>query len=459
MVHVGYETGMVPVGSRVIAVVSQGPAPVAPRAFVETPDVVGKSQGAALESMSKAPLQTQVVYDHHGAVRKGMVVAQWPSGGVSVPVGGQALIIVSSGPGPQTNQMVKLPSVVGLTESEAVGVLSAAGLEPRVMYDQSPSTPAGVVSAQLPDTSTYTSRHPGSSPVTTVLMALAVLALVALGLWFWFAGGRATVPDVVGMSTEQATEALEDAGLVVGVVAQVEPAESGVEPGTVLSSDPAGGVRVAKSSKVNLKVAAAAVAEVPYVVGQQEAVAKAALSAAGFEVEVSYRDGSSAEPGTVISQSPSGGSTASAGRVIKLMVAGGQATDLVGVPSVAGLSATAAKAALAAAGLNAQLAESPSESVAADMVITQSPAAGTMLNRGDAVLVIVSTGPPPAGTTVAVPSVVGLSLEQAISSLTTQGFAVAVYPADASQGTVTNQAPAPNSMAQPGAEIIIVIEE
>jgi hypothetical protein len=73
-------------------------------------------------------------------------------------------------------------------------------------------------------------------------------------------------------------------------------------------------------------------------------------------------------------------------------------TDPVPVPDVAGLTRDAAAAAVTAAGLVlGQVTDTPSDTVPAGSVITQTPAAGTMVAPLSAVDLTVSSGPQSAG--------------------------------------------------------------
>jgi hypothetical protein len=84
-------------------------------------------------------------------------------------------------------------------------------------------------------------------------------------------------------------------------------------------------------------------------------------------------------------------------------VAGG--AERVEVPDVVGLPRDEAQKRLDDAGLElGSQDEAPSNEVAAGAVIEQNPAAGTKVDRGDAVDVVVSTGSAPEPTTTASPT-------------------------------------------------------
>ncbi len=88
------------------------------------------------------------------------------------------------------------------------------------------------------------------------------------------------------------------------------------------------------------------------------------------------------------------------------------------VPDVTGRTEALATRALRAQGLTPAAAPVPSTEVGAGLVISESPAAGTLVQRGARVGLVVSTGPGTAG----VPEVKGLTSAQAERKLTQAGF-------------------------------------
>ncbi len=117
---------LVPSGSRVVVVVSAGPHPSPPTAFVVTPPVVGKDQGKALAELQEVGLQAQVFNDYSDSLKRGDVIGQLPSAGASTPAGSEAVLIVSSGKAPAPTAAAVLPEVVGKTEPGG-GLRAAAG--------------------------------------------------------------------------------------------------------------------------------------------------------------------------------------------------------------------------------------------------------------------------------------------------------------------------------------------
>ncbi len=110
----------------------------------------------------------------------------------------------------------------------------------------------------------------------------------------------AVVPDVSGMTVEQARQALDAAGF--RVIEEVVEANDDVATGRVIRTDPAAGEEAGVQDRITLVVAGAAPStteagvEVPFVIGSSEAAARQAITDAGFEVDVVYIDRPAGDP-------------------------------------------------------------------------------------------------------------------------------------------------------------------
>lgn len=398
-----YQAGMVPQGSRVIVKVSRGPQPGPVGSFAVMPEVVGKSQGAALEALAEQGVQAQVVYDYNDMLRKGSVMAQLPTAQTSIPSTSEAVVLVSSGEALRERPAVALPEVTGMNETQALNTLNSAGLSPQVVYEHSANVPAGVVIAQLPDRNTFSAMGTsggGSKTALWVLIGILAIILLAIGAYFVMNSMTPTetkvaVPDVVGMQTEEATREILKAGLKVGTVTEVAVDDENVTPGSVTETDPAAQTEVAKDSTVDIKVAKTKTElkiSIPDVVGQTQASATAVLQNAGFDVTVEQQASATVEDGTVISQNPQGGLDAPKGATVLIVVSTGPETQQVEVPDVNGLSESAARSTLTAAGLKMKKSEGSSDTVVEGNVISQVPAAGKNVDEGSTITVVISTG-------------------------------------------------------------------
>jgi hypothetical protein len=118
------------------------------------------------------------------------------------------------------------------------------------------------------------------------------------------------VPPITGLSLDRATERLQAHGLEVGTVSKRPSAKP---RGTVL-------VQKRNGTSVSL-VVAAPFPLVPDTMGIDRVAAQHELRRAGFDVLKTSRQTSSATPGTVIDQSPSGGTRARPGATVTITIA------------------------------------------------------------------------------------------------------------------------------------------
>lgn len=124
--------------------------------------------------------------------------------------------------------------------------------------------------------------------------------------------------------------------------------------------------------------------------------------------------------GIVIKQNPKAGTTVKENASITLIVSSGP--KQVTVPDLSGKAREDAETSLAQLGLTAKVAEIPDENVDSGLVIRTDPVASTQVAAGATVTVYVSMGK--AVQKVAVPNVVGETLENAKADITAKGLTV-----------------------------------
>jgi eukaryotic-like serine/threonine-protein kinase len=126
------------------------------------------------------------------------------------------------------------------------------------------------------------------------------------------------------------------------------------------------------------------------------------------------------------------------------------------VPSVAGQSEAAAGATLRRSGLVAVPALTASATVANGYVISETPSAGSVVDKGTRVTIAVSTGP---GSS-ALPNVVGLTAAQATAKLKAAGFkptSEAQPSATVASGRVISTDPPAGTEAQAGSAVTVLV--
>lgn len=187
---------------------------------------------------------------------------------------------------------VTVPDVVGEPVVEATAALQDAGFSVEtkdVVSDDS----VGKVVSQDPAGSRRVDRG------TAVAIAVGV---------------ERTVPDVEGMTLDDARSALSERSIDH---LRLEYQNSNEDEGTVISVSPAAGSVVGKDDLVTLVVAQPYT--VPDVVGLTQKDAEEAVQRAGLTPESSYV-ASDQEAGTVVSSDPSGGASLKEGEKVKLYV-------------------------------------------------------------------------------------------------------------------------------------------
>jgi eukaryotic-like serine/threonine-protein kinase len=203
--------------------------------------------------------------------------------------------------------------------------------------------------------------------------------------------GLQTVPDVVGLDSTAAHAAVVRAGFEVDVVEQ--PNDT-VPENRVISQEPGAGAQAERGSLVTLTISTGPEdVDVPNLTGLTEDAARAELERAGLQLGgVSTAESDAVAPGRVISQNPGRGTTVARGASVSIVLAIEPEPDTISVPSVIGNFAADAQAKLSNLGFLVT-SDTASSGQPAGVVISQTPSAGTEVERGSRVVITVSTGP------------------------------------------------------------------
>jgi serine/threonine-protein kinase len=197
--------------------------------------------------------------------------------------------------------------------------------------------------------------------------------------------------------------------------------------------------------------------KVPNVVGQTEAVAVAKLRGAGLTPVATTASSATVASGLVVGETPPSGSEVGNGTRVSILISSGPGS--AALPSLEGLNASQAARRLRAAGFKPTTQTQPSTKVAPGDVIATDPPAGTELQVGSPVTVLVSSGP----AQVRVPDVTGQSQAAAEAALSTAGLTVgAITPqvsASQSPETVLSQSPAPATSLPAGGKVNLTVAQ
>ena len=282
---------------------------------------------------------------------------------------------------------------------------------------------------------------------------LAIIAAVLLLLLLPSKSGSVTVPDVTGQTEAAAVTTLKREGLtpVVSVTANAH-----VASGQVIGTTPPRGTIVHKGARVSVFVSSGAESvAVPNVVHKPSAEAVKILTQKGLQPNAQSEPSETVNKGLVVSTDPTAGVGLQIGSPVTVLVSSGPRET--SVPEVSGETQSAATAALSAAGLKVSTVKREVAEPTAGTVISQSPAAGTQVKAGATVTIVVAQAP----AKTAVPSVVGQSEVQAISTLKAAGFEATTVTRTVSEeakvGTVLQQSPAAGAKLTKGQVVTLAI--
>ena len=292
---------------------------------------------------------------------------------------------------------------------------------------------------------------------TAVIVGLLAVAGTGAGAtWYLTAGPgrRVPVPNIIGMSQDEAQLALEKQGLDWGAPARAY--SDTVPAGHVVSCQPKVGRKVGLGQAVTAVISRGVETKtVPDVVGKTKDQAGAAIKGAGLTLgDVTEDYSASVAQGKVISSDPKAGKVIEHTAKVSIVVSKGK--EPATIPDVTGKSEDDAKKALEDAGLKkGKVSQDYSDSVAKGRVISSSPIAGASgYYKGDSVDLTVSKGP----EKVTVPDVTGKSEDDAKKALEDAGLKVTVNKRLGGPfGTVRSTDPAAGASVKPDSKVTINI--
>lgn len=360
----------------------------------------------------------------------GQILSQTPAAGARTSLYGVVDVVFATVP------TAVVPDVVGSSQLDAAGAITAAGLtvgvvSPRMTRDPTDPkdhTPDGTVLEQQPAAATHWPT--GSAVTLTVSTPLS-----------------ATVPDVTAKSLDVARETLLGRTFTVGTVT---PQLEGGSPGSVVTQTPAGGSVEPLGSGISLNV----VVGVPSLIGLSDNDARAALDQLGLKLGVVTSQPSSQSVGTVLAQQPAAGAAADPATAVAITEA---APLLVAVPSFAGETIDVAQVTATQAGLLLSVAGTAPSAQAPGTIVSQDPAPQTAVAPGSTITVTTAVALPAQQT---VPNLVGLTQDAATALLAPLGLALVVTGQAASDEpalTVVSQAPPAGGLVAPGTVIDVVL--
>ena len=207
--------------STVALTVSKGIKPII------VPDLVGMTTAAALKRLQPLGLSLNVAQQTESdTIPANVIASQDPQPSSTAAPNSAVNVIVSTGA-----STISVPNVVGADVDAARAALRDAGLSAAMSYAVDAANPTGKISRQNPDADTAVKK---GTPVTIYLSV------------------SGSIPDVTGMTLDEAKRALVASGYQIGNIAETR--ESSLQDGRVVRTEPEANSTLKPGESVNLTI-------------------------------------------------------------------------------------------------------------------------------------------------------------------------------------------------------------
>jgi len=357
-------------GTFVTVVVSLGPEQFG------VPNLIGENVEVARTRIEDQGFTVGLIeYSLTEDVDEDIVIRQTPTGGTTAPPDTPVDLLVSNGP-----FSIVVPNVAGGTVDNAILELTRAGFDNVETQEEfSPDVPVAMV----------ISTNPAGGQ--SIPRDATVIVIVSKG------PEPVAVPDLTGVSVDQARTSLEDHSLILVVSSNtVEVSAGSGLIGLVADQDPNPGTTVESGTDVVVFLGVIRKVTVPDVTNMTPTDATAAVESAGLLAEItgSTITNDQALTDLVASQDPTGGTTVDEGTIVQLNVYVYQPD----VPDFTDMTIAQAQAVATPVGLGTVTQVGTLETTdpnRVDTISQQDPAPGTSVLPGTDIGVVVFVAPPP----------------------------------------------------------------
>ena len=266
--------------------------------------------------------------------------------------------------------------------------------------------------------------------VGSVIIAIALLGGIAFGSGLLTGGSTSsnktvTVPNIVGMTLENATKELEKLGLKIKVL---ETVESDEEENTIIEMNPVSNTDAKKGDIIEVKVSGGlSKVTVPDLRDYEINYIENLLSQKGLEWNITYKYSENIKAGYLISQYPERDKEVTKGTTIELTISKGPEEKFVSVSNYLGQNVDAAKSELEELGLTVILQEQQTDRESENgVVLSQSLESGTKISAGAKITLTYGKYTAPSNVDISQYLSIGMSLEDAINSLNAAGISYSI---------------------------------
>lgn len=268
--------------------------------YVDVPKVTGLSAQEAEQRLEDVGLDIKIVDQKpNDTVPAGHIIDQNPLAGARAKKGDAVKVTISLGV-----ETTKVPTLIGLTIDEAKEELRKAELQlGSVSHAPSSSVASGRIMRQSVD------------PGITVSKGSPIDVVVSQGV------PKVIMPDVVGLSFEDATAILDQYGLKYS---REDRVDDSAPAGEVISQSPDPGTEVEKGTTVTLVVSLGPESvQVPNEVGRKATTAEKELQRRGLKANFISVPSPPDQKDRVIRQDPEPGTTVAKGSTVTLYIGDG----------------------------------------------------------------------------------------------------------------------------------------
>lgn len=275
---------------------------------------------------------------------------------------------------------------------------------------------------------------------------------------------KVKVPELLGMSYSEAKEELNSLGL--GIKLGETRSSDEYEAGQIIEQSEDAGTEVDVNTTIVVDICGdGSQVEIPAdLEGKTRTQVENALTALGLSVDITEVFSDDVDSGYVISTTPSAGSKVDKGGVVQVVISKGSEADaMVAVPDLRNRSESTAKQLLSSAGLSSgSVTQEYSDTVSEGNIISQSPSAGSQVEKGTSVSYVVSRGKENTDVYIGNAMKDGSSESAVTSYLTGKGLKVSrseEYSDTVSAGDVISYNPGNGSTVPAGSTVNIIVSK
>ena len=225
-----------------------------------------------------------------------------------------------------------------------------------------------------------------------VLICLVVLVIFGRRVFerHFFNTRLTVIPDVTGLDKKEAIKYLKEAGLKVKVI---NSKTEKVPLDTVHNQDPRPGKEVKVNRVVRIWVNNGEDVKVPNIIGLELLEARSRLKGLNIQIETIDYYPSNQKYNTILGVYPKPGTKLEINQKISILVSSQQMIDPSVMPNITGLDLNDARELLKQIGLDiGNISRTSDPTLPVNTIISTNPAAGTKIQRGQKVSVVINNG-------------------------------------------------------------------